>query len=248
MIRIAILSIDTHCLKETETYLSARREIHVIGTATDGHSGLRLIRRERPDLVILSLALRGMDGLSVMRELQRLTMPPLVIVYTSMYTAATLQLAYKYGASYFFCQPIEMRCLYSAILDQYQCLRSRTTTNTKPPLHQNDRYIQLCLENAGISRRLGGSRYLYEAIRIVINTPSCLHNLTRNVYAGIAEHFHTSIACVERNIRTAICSAYNSGTLSEKYSVCPSNREFIRSAAEYILTVNDTEPDYADEL
>ena len=248
MIRVVILSADTHYLTETTNYLAARRGISIIGTATDGRHALRLIRREQPDLVVLSLVLLGMDGLTLMRELQRLTSPPLVIVYTAMYNATTLKLAYKYGASYFFCRPLEMRCLYSAIVDQYQCLGRQTAPDERISVHQGSAQISRLLESCGISRHLGGSRYLAEALSIVSLSPASLHNLTRNVYTRIAERFHTSVSCVERNIRTAIGSAYNSGSLSGKYAVCPSNREFIRTMSERIPVLTPADDEYSEEL
>ena len=37
----------------------------VAGTASDGGEGLELIRREKPDLVILDIRMPGMDGLAM---------------------------------------------------------------------------------------------------------------------------------------------------------------------------------------
>ena len=42
----------------------------VAGTASDGGEGLELIRREKPDLVILDIRMPGMDGLAMLRELR----------------------------------------------------------------------------------------------------------------------------------------------------------------------------------
>ena len=42
----------------------------VAGTASDGGEGRELIRREKPDLVILDIRMPGMDGLAMLRELR----------------------------------------------------------------------------------------------------------------------------------------------------------------------------------
>lgn len=45
-------------------------DYEVAGTASDGRAGLALIRRTRPDLVILDICMPDMDGLSMLKELR----------------------------------------------------------------------------------------------------------------------------------------------------------------------------------
>jgi two-component system, NtrC family, nitrogen regulation response regulator NtrX len=55
-----------------------------VTTAPDGETALRLVAAEPPDLVLLDIALPGMDGLDVLQELQR-QYPALPVVMISAY-------------------------------------------------------------------------------------------------------------------------------------------------------------------
>lgn len=53
---------------------------HRVSAAYDGHEGLRAYEADRPDLVILDLAMPGMDGLSVCQALRRRGTTPIIIL------------------------------------------------------------------------------------------------------------------------------------------------------------------------
>lgn len=53
---------------------------HRVSAAYDGSEGLRLHEADRPDLVILDLAMPGMDGLAVCSEIRRRGNTPIIIL------------------------------------------------------------------------------------------------------------------------------------------------------------------------
>jgi len=53
-----------------------------IGTATSGGAALDLAARERPDAVVLDLAIDGVDGMSVLPSLRALLPSARIIVFT----------------------------------------------------------------------------------------------------------------------------------------------------------------------
>lgn len=61
-----------------ETYLAGRG--YAVRTAADGEEALRLWEQRRPDLVLLDLALPGIDGLSVVRRMRRDSATPIIIL------------------------------------------------------------------------------------------------------------------------------------------------------------------------
>lgn len=46
-------------------------EDYSVKLATDGESGLELIRKERPDIVLLDIVLPGMDGFDVLKAIKK---------------------------------------------------------------------------------------------------------------------------------------------------------------------------------
>ena len=75
---ILIVEDDPHTVEVVRLYL--RRDGHTVLTASDGKSGLRLFREERPDLVVLDLMLPGLDGLEVCRALRQESDVPIVML------------------------------------------------------------------------------------------------------------------------------------------------------------------------
>ena len=235
-LRTVLLDLDMNYLRAAERFLSAKRDIRVLAALSDGKEGLRLIRRERPDIVILGLVLTGIDGFGVLRELCRLGKPPLVIVCTELFSEASVKIARKYGAAYYLCRPIDLKCLYRAMLDsfQYACPEPQASGLSGEAASPSPAELRRLLSNLGITPTRAGCQYLCEAITAVLQTPSRLDNLTRGLYAEIASKHRVSIASVERCIRSAICAAYAAGNDLFPLPHCPSNKEFIQYVAEQV--------------
>jgi two-component system response regulator AlgR len=58
-------------------------ELNLVGTASDGAAALRLAEALKPDLLLLDIAMPGLDGMSVARALQGLVPQPAVIFITA---------------------------------------------------------------------------------------------------------------------------------------------------------------------
>ncbi|MBC7986927.1 MAG: response regulator transcription factor [Sphingomonadaceae bacterium] len=57
--------------------------IDLIGTAQDGESALRLVEALQPELLLLDIAMPGMDGMEVARALEDVALAPAVIFVTA---------------------------------------------------------------------------------------------------------------------------------------------------------------------
>ena len=53
---------------------------HRVVTAYDGNSALRRFEEERPDLVLLDLAMPGLDGVEVCRAIRRIAQTPIIVL------------------------------------------------------------------------------------------------------------------------------------------------------------------------
>jgi two-component system response regulator AlgR len=70
-------------------------DLNLVGTAADGAAALRLVEALQPDLLLLDIAMPGLDGMSVARALEKLDPVPSVIFVTAFdqYAVAAFDVA-----------------------------------------------------------------------------------------------------------------------------------------------------------
>ena len=62
----------------------ARAGIPLVGEASDGRTGVEVVRSRQPDVVILDVMMRGGDGLAVLPALRTAAPAARVIIYSSL--------------------------------------------------------------------------------------------------------------------------------------------------------------------
>jgi two-component system nitrate/nitrite response regulator NarL len=67
-----VLVIDDHPLfrKGVADLLDMEPALELVGEAADGESGIRLAAEQRPDLILLDLNMKGIDGIQTLRRLR----------------------------------------------------------------------------------------------------------------------------------------------------------------------------------
>ena len=76
---------DTQGIRNLLDTLLSRKGYDVV-LADGGRKGLELIRRERPDVVVLDLKMPEMDGVAVLQQIRRLNPDQPVIILTGAAT------------------------------------------------------------------------------------------------------------------------------------------------------------------
>lgn len=84
-------TISVVLIDDNQTYLGivrrfleeySRQRIRVVGIATDGFEGLRLVDEKRPDVALVDLDMPGISGLAVVAEVRRRHPQTQIIVVT----------------------------------------------------------------------------------------------------------------------------------------------------------------------
>lgn len=98
-IRTAIVDDAADIRMLIHMHLDLDDRFAVIGEAADGIEALALIEREKPDVVLLDLAMPNMDGLEVLAELHRRNWPRPVVVFSGFSNNEMIDKAIALGAA-----------------------------------------------------------------------------------------------------------------------------------------------------
>ncbi|MBI4786521.1 MAG: response regulator transcription factor [Chloroflexi bacterium] len=84
--RIRVLLVDNHPMvrRALRDLLECYSDIEVIGTAEDGPGALDAVRNFSPDVILLDVALPGLSGIQVARQVRR-AWPALRIIMLTSY-------------------------------------------------------------------------------------------------------------------------------------------------------------------
>ncbi|MEU8437144.1 response regulator transcription factor [Streptomyces sp. NPDC029216] len=106
MIRVVVVDDEALVRSGFQMILNASDGIEVVATA-DGAHAADVIRRERPDVVLLDIRMPDVDGLTVLRQIQELPDPPHVAMLTTFDTDEYILTALRSGAAGFLLKDTE---------------------------------------------------------------------------------------------------------------------------------------------
>jgi CheY-like chemotaxis protein len=113
--RVLVVDDNVDAAKTTQVFLQAQG--HDVRCAFDGLSGLGLAQEFRPQLVLLDIAMPGMDGYEVLRRLreQAGAAQPVVAVLTGYGSEATMERMKQLGVDHYLVKPAASQALLALI-------------------------------------------------------------------------------------------------------------------------------------
>ena len=107
MIKVLIVDDSVFMRTVIKDMLSKESSIEVVGTATNGFEALEMIRDIRPDLVTLDIEMPRMNGIEVLKELQKQKKRPKILMLSSLTSkdAEMTHEAIRLGADDFMLKP-----------------------------------------------------------------------------------------------------------------------------------------------
>ncbi len=224
---------------------SKTEEYEVIGCNTDGAFAVVEIKRLNPDFVILDLVLSGSDGMEVIEKIRSSVVEPKIIVLTALASEEIISRVMSAGARYFMAKPYNFSLLKARMEELF--------SSKVKPREEDKRNGRISLEekisnifiNVGIPPHIKGYSFLREGVKMAVETPDIINNITKKLYPKIGERFSTTASKVERAIRHAIEVAWNRGRIETINSILgvrayvgaekPTNGEFIALVADKML-------------
>ncbi len=233
-ITAVILQNDFDNAKEIAGYLEKSGEIEILGFSNDGKLGIEICEH-LPDLVITDLVLKSLDGMEVLSYLKEKNFKGKILVLSSVSGDALVSKACKMGADYFMIKPVSENLLIKRV---QQLLEKNDLKN---PI--DDKLSRIFI-SVGIPPHIKGYAFLREGVKMVVNEPEIINNITKKLYPMISERFDTTPSKVERAIRHAIEVSWAKGridTINNLFGVSvfmgekPTNGEFIALIADKML-------------
>ena len=257
---------DSQQMKEMITQkFKTENGFEVLEHVRDGSKALEVVKKTKPDVVLLDLIISGRDGMSVLEDIKSLPNSPKVIIVTALTGDGFVCSAMQRGASYYIVKPCSSDDVERRI--KAMCLE-QTQTQSVEQEHVNsivakyknegvvsipqtiknkslDEKISNIFITVGIPAHIKGYQFLREAIKMAIDSPEIVNSITKRLYPSIATKFTTSASKVERAIRHAIEVAWNRGKIENINSVFglqvynanekPTNGEFIALVADKMI-------------
>ena len=115
MIRVVLVDDQTLIRQGVRSLLELTGDIDVVAEAADGDEAVTVIRRERPDVVLLDLRMPGKGGVDVLRELNTDGTLPATIILTTFDDDDALLEAVRAGARGYLLKDVSLEQLTDAI-------------------------------------------------------------------------------------------------------------------------------------
>jgi len=248
---IVIADDNVSFAEEMRNYFTDNTDFRVVGLAPDGVEAIKLVERYKPDFLLLDIVMPELDGFGVLSALSAFDEKPKTIMVSGLATDGFVTKSLRLGASYFMAKPVnydklaeymrEMLAPASAVVTPHE-----ETHKVSSRVNRSlDERIANIFISVGIPAHIKGYQFLREAIKMAVDTPDIINNITKKLYPSIADKFDTSSSKVERAIRHAIEVAWNRGKIENINSIFgikvytandkPTNGEFIALVADKMI-------------
>lgn len=234
--------------------LSSDEEINVVGTAANGQEAYEMIRKEKPDVVLLDIIMPKLDGLSVMEKINKdstLDKHPAFVVMSAVGQETITEDAFSLGANYFIMKPFDHESLMCR-MKQLRAPRHIIVNQGKgsammaklPEMTERDLEVVVTefIHEVGVPAHIKGYQYLRDAIIMTVNDSEMLGAITKILYPEIAKKHKTTSSRVERAIRHAIEVAWSRGrleTIEEMFGYTINSGKGKPTNSEFIALISD---------
>lgn len=246
---VVIADDNVNFSEEIKQYFTDNTDFKVVGVAPDGVEAIKLVEMTKPDFLLLDIVMPELDGFGVLSALSAFEEKPKTIMVSGLATDGFVTKSLRLGANYFMAKPVNYEKL-AEYMSEMLSLDSESAHEDMPksishPSRSLDEKIANIFISVGIPAHIKGYQFLREAIKMAVDSPDIINNITKKLYPSIADKFDTSSSKVERAIRHAIEVAWNRGKIENINTIFgikvytendkPTNGEFIALVADKMI-------------
>ena len=194
--KVVIADDEAPARERLRILLSGHPDVRLLAEAADGMAAVAACREHQPEVVLLDIAMPGLDGLAVAKELALLPSPP-AVVFCTAYDAHALS-AFEAAALDYLMKPIRAERLSSA-LERARTYLAGREAGTSPGRQS------LCARIRGSLRMipLDDIRYLQAEEKYVVVHHSRGEDLVEDSLKALEEEFANRFVRIHRNCLVA---------------------------------------------
>ena len=246
MQKVVILQDNLESINLLKNAISEIDGFSVVGASVDGEEGINIIKDTDPDFLLLGIILKNVDGFAVMEKIKEHGLKVKTVVISSFTSESVITRALSSGAIYYIAKPYKSDILKNRLIELSGSKASEEVVQgIEKRKNTLDEKISKIFISVGIPPHIKGYSYLREGVKMAVETPDIINNITKKLYPKIGEKYQTSASKVERAIRHAIEVAFNRGRIETINSMLgirayvggekPTNGEFIALIADKML-------------
>ena len=228
----------------------SRQGIELIEDATSGEEALHLIKKYKPDVVLVDAWLSKLDGIQLIKTVRGMgheyAVRPAFIYVNYEGSANLFPEATEAGAAYCMYKPFNYPVLADRIKSVYNRVKNQDAVPARSVLRSLDNDIEAqvtsVIHQIGVPAHIKGYQYLRTAIIMAINDTEIINSVTKMLYPSVAKKYQTTSSRVERAIRHAIEVAWDRGdidTLNAYFGYTVQNNRGKPTNSEFIAMISD---------
>ena len=246
---IIILESNNAAMEQLKEGCIASHCFDILYADDDGDKGIKEILRVKPDVVVVSMFLKGTDACGIIRAVKKVW-PKAKIIATGVASDLLIEKAMNEGAVYYLVKPFSIQMAMERIKEIAEDNQEKehfSNVGKRAPVTMEEKISEIFI-SIGIPPHIKGYGYLREGIKMTIETPYVINSVTKELYPTIAKKFATTSSKVERAIRHAIEVAWNRGRIDAINAIFgsriylgsekPTNSEFIALVADKLILEN----------
>jgi len=234
-IKVLLSDVNEESREMLRSTLERSGRFIVTGSTGNGEEVLRLVRETKPDVMVLEMALPGLDGLGILRRLEEKERPA-VLAMSACILEHTMAEAGALGAAMYVCKPYNESAMVEHLI---RLAEGRSEKVHAPGLEET---VTSIIHEVGVPAHIKGYQYVREAIMITVKNMDVINSVTKVLYPEVAKRYNTTPSRVERAIRHAIEVAWDRGdleTLQKFFGYTVSNSKGKPTNSEFIAMISD---------
>lgn len=131
-LRVIVVDDEPLAREDIGQLLAGRTDVSVVATCTNGTEALEAVRRLRPDVMLLDIRMPGLDGFSVVAQLDRRELP--YVVFVTAFDRFAID-AFRVRALDYLLKPVQVARLDEALDRAREQLGQRSSNDWPATIH-----------------------------------------------------------------------------------------------------------------